>query len=140
MERLTKPNTVNNLNKYMCKELDMTCTFADCDTCNHMHEIVDKLGHYEDLAEQGRLVELPCKIGDTIYKIPSEVNYKLNVVYGHQENNRVYEQVVCSIKICPSVYLLETCDGQDCVIEQFFKESWFLTKSEAEQTLAERKE
>lgn len=101
-------------------------------------DLLNRLAHYEDLAEQGRLVELPCKIGDTIYKIPSAVNYKLNVVNGHQENNRVYEQVVCSIKICPSGYLLETCDGKDCVIEQFFKESWFITKSEAEQALAER--
>ena len=26
-----------------------------------------KLQHYEDLKEQGRLIELPCKIGDTVY-------------------------------------------------------------------------
>ena len=27
----------------------------------------EKLAHYEDLEEQGRLVELPCKIGDTVW-------------------------------------------------------------------------
>lgn len=26
-----------------------------------------KLAHYEDLEEQGRLIELPCKMGDTVY-------------------------------------------------------------------------
>lgn len=28
-----------------------------------------KLQHYEDLEEQGRLITLPCKIGDTVYGI-----------------------------------------------------------------------
>ena len=30
-------------------------------------EALYKLQHYEDLEEQGRLIELPCKIGDTVY-------------------------------------------------------------------------
>ena len=30
---------------------------------------VDKLAHYEDLEEQGRLIELPCKVGDRVYEI-----------------------------------------------------------------------
>lgn len=30
---------------------------------------IDKLAHYEDLEERGLLVELPCKVGDTIYSI-----------------------------------------------------------------------
>lgn len=29
----------------------------------------DKLAHYEDLEEQGRLIELPCALGDTVYDI-----------------------------------------------------------------------
>ena len=28
----------------------------------------DKLAHYEDLEEQGLLLELPCKVGDTVYE------------------------------------------------------------------------
>ena len=31
--------------------------------------LIDKLGKYEDLEEQGRLVKLPCKVGDTVYVI-----------------------------------------------------------------------
>lgn len=30
-------------------------------------DAVDKLAHYEDLEEQGRLIELPCEIGSTVY-------------------------------------------------------------------------
>lgn len=34
-----------------------------------LSKALSKLAHYEDLEEQGRLIELPCKIGDTIYYI-----------------------------------------------------------------------
>ena len=30
-------------------------------------EILTKLADYEDLEEQGRLIKLPCKVGDTVY-------------------------------------------------------------------------
>lgn len=29
----------------------------------------EKLAEYEDLEEQGRLIKLPCKVGDTVYFI-----------------------------------------------------------------------
>lgn len=31
--------------------------------------LIEKLGKYEDLEEQGRLLKLPCKMGDTLYKL-----------------------------------------------------------------------
>lgn len=34
-----------------------------------MHNAIDKLYEYEDLEEQGLLLKLPCKIGDTVYVI-----------------------------------------------------------------------
>ena len=36
---------------------------------NHHENYIDKLAAYEDAEEQGRLVILPCKVGDTIYGI-----------------------------------------------------------------------
>ena len=45
------------------KETDMK------DRCEYCYEATQKLAHYEDLEEQGRLVELPCKIGDTVYVV-----------------------------------------------------------------------
>ena len=30
---------------------------------------MEKLADYEDLEEQGRLIKLPCKVGDTVYLI-----------------------------------------------------------------------
>ena len=35
----------------------------------------EKLAYYEDLEEQGRLIKLPCKIGDTVY------SFSFNIVY-----------------------------------------------------------
>ena len=39
------------------------------DRCEYCYEATQKLAHYEDLEEQGKLIELPCKIGDTVYGI-----------------------------------------------------------------------
>lgn len=36
---------------------------------NNRHNVLQKLADYEDLEEQGRLIKLPCKVGDTVYFI-----------------------------------------------------------------------
>ena len=35
------------------------------------NEAYYKLQHYEDLEERGRLIELPCKVGDKVYSVHS---------------------------------------------------------------------
>ncbi len=32
-----------------------------------LYTMCDKLGYYEDLEEQGKLLKLPCAVGDTVY-------------------------------------------------------------------------
>lgn len=92
----------------------------------------------EDVADhllaEGVLVP-KAKIGDTIYVIPSKVNYNLNILHKMSRNNRVYEQVVKYISIYPSDYMLHTCDGLYSVIGKGYKDTWFLTKEEAERAL-----
>lgn len=39
------------------------------DTFKGYNEAFRKLYEYEDLEEQGRLIKLPCKVGDTVYHI-----------------------------------------------------------------------
>lgn len=51
-----------------------TCSICcDCDIpprkCRYISDALEKLAKYEDLEEQGRLVKLPCKVGDTVYVI-----------------------------------------------------------------------
>ena len=36
--------------------------------CTGLQEMLEKLAHYEDLEEQGRLIELPFKLGTKIYR------------------------------------------------------------------------
>lgn len=31
--------------------------------------VLEKLAKYEDMEEQGLLIKLPCKVGDTVYEI-----------------------------------------------------------------------
>ena len=100
-----------------------------------IREVINKLAEYEDLEEQGKLLKLPCAVGDIIYVIPSNTNYKLNILNGHKENNRVYQQEVNRIEIFRDGYLLSTCDGMQSVIDKFYKETWFLTREEAEAAL-----
>ena len=37
--------------------------------CEYVKDMIEKLAYYEDLDEQGLLLKLPCKIGDTVYSI-----------------------------------------------------------------------
>ena len=107
--------------------------------------VINKLGELEDAEEQGLLLRLPCKIGDDVYLIPSKVNYDLNVLSKHKENNRVYHQKVARIVITDGHWYIE-CDkdieyGTDRIcIDLFYKETWFLAKEEAEQALARMEE
>lgn len=39
-------------------------------------EIASKLAQYEDAEEQGRLIVLPCKVGDSVYYIDGGKRYK----------------------------------------------------------------
>jgi hypothetical protein len=89
---------------------------------------------------EGKVVKsynLPCKVGDTIYVIPSKVNFKLNKVNRDPQNNRVYEQVVERIELYRNgVYLAVTCNGLRSAHGEFFGENWFMNRQEAERKLA----
>ena len=37
--------------------------------CGYISDALEKLAEYEDLEEQGRLIRIPCKVGDSIYSV-----------------------------------------------------------------------
>lgn len=91
--------------------------------------------------DKSKIVELPCKVGDTVYVVPSLCNFRLNIVNRHPENNRICEQKVSSIQMWnSSEWCLWTCDGLNLLLQKSYKENWFLTKEEAEARLKELKE
>ena len=68
MERLTDRNADGNYFYPKCFEkCDGLGASRKCDNCEITTSICEKLGKYEDLEEQGRLVKLPCKVGDTVW-------------------------------------------------------------------------
>ncbi len=110
----------------------------DPETLPIVQELRAKLERYEKAEHEGRLLTLPCEIGDNIYVIPSKVNYDLNKI-SHPENNRIYEQPVSGFYICSNNdYLLKTCDGFCSVLASYFGNTWFLTREEAEAALKAR--
>ena len=48
---------------------------------NYKNLLIEKLGKYEDLEEQGRLIKLPCKIGDKVWHISGR-DIKEDVISG----------------------------------------------------------
>lgn len=104
--------------------------------------LIEKLGKYEDLEDRGRLVKLPCKIGDDVWFVPSQTCYKLNILNKHSEANRVYHQKVARIWLSENSWYME-CDKDleyatvNILLGKMFNETWFLTQSEAEEKLKE---
>ncbi len=143
MERLTERSAIGNYFYPKCFEkCDGNGSSEKCNDCEITTSICEKLGKYEDLEEQGRLLKLPCKIGDDVYYVPSEVNYKLNILNRHSENNKVYRQKVEDFVLTRHGWYLE-CD-QDVkygtghiLTDVSFCKTWFLTKTEAEAKLNE---
>ena len=62
MERLTDKNAVGNYFYPKCFEkCDGLGASSKCDNCEIMTSVCEKLGKYEDLEEQGRLIKIPLE-------------------------------------------------------------------------------
>lgn len=98
--------------------------------CEEGYCAMEKLADYEDLDEQGRLIKLPCKVGDTVYAIGFNNNKPI-----------IYESVVLSILITEKeiAFNVKVDEfGINSKLKQsMFDKTVFLTKSEAEAKLKE---
>ena len=142
MERLTKHKFGNVVSENQektgihCSNFCNNCSRGTGD-CKHLKAIVEKLAAYEDAEEQGLLLKLPCKMGDTVYAYCSEFGILPYVVDCIVINEHITFQ--CSsysnpIGDCPS----ECLDEIEPDITDFGKTA-FLTQAEAEQKLKEMK-
>lgn len=134
MERLTE-NVLGNIQlkacgNDFCKE---TCAEHDeeksCNNCP-IQKAFEKLAEYEDLEEQGKLLKLPCAVGDKVYAYCS----MYGILEYEVDNIVISKDVIyqCSsysepIGDCPS----ECLDEIEPDISDFGK-TVFLTKKEAE--------
>lgn len=83
---------------------------------------------YKDLEEQGLLLRLPCKVGDTIWYVDDDDNYPI-------------EAKITRIEIKENYILYYAEEKYDCGTYGFdlddIDKTVFLTQAEAEQTLKE---
>ena len=110
--------------------------------CDEGYCAIEKLAAYEDTEEQGLLLRLPCGIGSDVYMIPSKINYKLNILSLHPENNKVYHQKVALITFTENGWYIKCDKDREYAIERIlsekmYKETWFLSQEEAEAKLEE---
>ena len=87
--------------------------------------LIEKLGKYEDLEEQDRLIKLPCKIGTKVYDITWWDDIEEKVVV----KGKAYYRTVRKHKVTKVPFTYSDIDD--------FGKTVFLTKSEAEQKLNE---
>lgn len=93
--------------------------------CRMALDKIRKAKHYEDLEEKGLLVELPCKVGDTIYLISEDCGG---------------DTIFCRYQDCTScIDIHRYVEGNSFELYMFDEigKTVFLTKSEAEQALKE---
>lgn len=88
--------------------------------CEWEEKAWSKLAHYEDLEEAGRLMVLPCKVGDTVYQI-------LQKGSGHWEEDKY----ILDDRGTPKIYER----GFHLILLNDIGKTVFLTREEAEAAL-----
>ena len=135
MERLTEVENGTAMVKGCgsnCKYGFEYCRKEDWENCKTIDDVIDKLAQYEDLEDNGLLLRLPCKVGDTIYEVSYE-NREF-VIKEHIVKEFIYRayrfpriEIYCENEngflVCNNIGKLDEC--------------LFLTKAEAEKKLKE---
>jgi len=132
MERLTGRDAYGDIvaNEEMQIIASRGTTYDDLH--NIINHLAEKLYEYEDLEEQGRLVKLPCKVGDTVWQIMVVGVQGKNIQYG------IFKAVVTKISVDYQMnFLLSTITEDEEryrneVTSTAIGETMFFTKSEAE--------
>ena len=138
MDRLTDRNADGNYFYPKCFEkCDGLGASRKCDNCEITTSICEKLGKYEDLEEQGRLIKLPCKVGDTVWDndFDRPCAYTITAFsFGECE-----EYICKPVTTKEVVFYYENSSGSitGSFTESVIGKSVFLNKSEAEAKLKE---
>lgn len=129
MERLTNNIDYCQLHCDFGKEKD--CLFKDKSKC-YENNMYNKLREYEIAEEQGLLLRLPCKVGDTIYRInigAKEPIIKMRVL-------QVQWKQLHKDRVIIRIDAINDDDmGESCYLLEYIGKTVFLTKEEAEQAL-----
>lgn len=100
-----------------------------CKNC-YIQQVFKKLADYEDLEEQGLLVRLPCKVGDTVYVPTRNFVSELRITMVSVDMHEAYFSWMLNSGIYPN---LDGFHGYE------LGKTVFLTREEAEKKLEELK-
>ena len=104
---------------------------------DNRHNVLQKLADYEDLEEQGRLIKLPCKVGDTVWDndFGRPCAYTITAFSFGECEEYICEPVTTK----EVVFYYENSSGSitGSFAESAIGKSVFLNKSEAEAKLKE---
>lgn len=142
-ERLTKKNRMSDAIDDMLKSRYSKSKFA-------YNTVIKRLAELEDKIENGTLLELPCKVGDTVYELDynreacCECNY-YSTFYGIdcecEKGFDVYPDLNTSKIVCDKHFVeVKPIHFNLAFYERnmrSFNKTWFLTKDEAEKRLEE---
>ena len=126
MERLTQ-KSIN-----YCAEI---CRAQDCETYHGVRNdvcgdaaIYNRLAAYEDLEEQGRLVVLPCKVGDHLFAVTRNIVSEFAVSYFLMHSDLVW----AGWDIVDGIFGHFRIDG---IPTDSIGKTVFLTRAEAEKAM-----
>lgn len=104
---------------------------------NGHNKCCNKLAEYEDLEEQGRLLRLPCKVGDTLYRVNKGAKEPVIMM-------RIIQLYIKQIHKDRTVMRIDAINdtdmGESCYLPCDIGERIFLTREEAEAKLKEMEE
>ncbi len=130
-----------SINEDFCKEtMKMMREFIghashrlDCED-SRVKSLKKKLKEYKDLEKQGLLLRLPCKVGDTIYRVNTGTKEPIIKMQVLQVNYKQFYKDRIFIRIDA---INDKDMGESCYLLEDFGKTVFLTKAEAEQKLNE---
>ena len=111
--------------------------------CEEGYCAIEKLAAYEDTEEQGLLLRLPCKVGDTVWVVTSPFNVFDDIEYDEDMKDEVYEAFISSVTFykCGEQYRIYAKVTNHFIGAYFrecdFGKTVFLTREEAEAKLKE---
>lgn len=130
-ERIQRPSK-EDLIVFRDDKAKLNCLLPDEMTEDSIRIILKKLSAYEDAEEQGLLLRLSCKVGDTVYAFLSTCNY-----FTECQINKIELKPTLYGNTC---YFLEPIGHRGCLYRCFedeFGKTVFLKKEEAEAKLKE---
>lgn len=101
----------------------------------YLYPAIEKLAEYEDLEEQGLLVRLPCKVGDTVYRVNAGAKQPIIPMTVSEIHFLCYKNE-CAVRFDA---IGKEDMGESCYRLEDIGRIVFLTREEAENKLEEMK-